>query len=132
MASFTDPYQPPYAGRRQPLRPWPKWHRLLCLLLFFGPSILLAILIATETNVQPIVLIRTIGMRDITLVDAAFVIPPLFFLTLSCSVALWGERKYRLLWVLFLMLGMVLQCAVSGCIGGLVLIFLYGFSEGVF
>ena len=132
MASFNDPYQSPHVVRKQPLRPQANWHRLLCILLFFGPSILLAFLIATQTNVQPIVLIRPIGMREITLVDAAVVIPPLFFLTLSCSVALLGERKYRLLWVLLLTVGMVLQCVVSACIGGLVQLFFYGFSEEMF
>ncbi len=127
MASIDDQD----ASMKQP-RSRPKWHRLLCVLLFFGPSILLAFLIATDTDVEPIVLIQPMGMRAITLVDAALVVTPLFFLVLSCSVAIMGERKYRLPWICCLVAGMVVQCVVSMLIGAFVHLLLYGFDEGVF
>jgi hypothetical protein len=72
------------------------------------------------------------GMRAITLVDAAMVVPPLFFLVLSCSVAIMGERKYRLPWICCLVMGMVVQCVVSTLVSAFVLLFLYGFDKGVF
>lgn len=133
MVSLDErPYQTPQDVKESSEMTCLKLHRFLCIVLFLSPSILLLFLVATPYDVDPIDITPPVaGMRSLTLVDAILGCTHLLFLALSCSVALLGERKHRMLWVLFLTLAMVVQCIVDVFVGAALLLIVDGSLAGV-